>query len=86
MFWVRSFHYIWVTLVILVDLVEFVVVEGVCDLFVQGHDFVCKVLEVSLDGVVKVLSWYWLRDLICIEVELEEVFFGYYIRGGDDAG
>lgn len=65
--------------------VDFGALPGVRDLVVNGCEISCNAPESALDGLVKALAGYPVRDLTCTEAELEEAFLGFYTDGGDDA-
>ena len=60
-----------------VDAAEFVALQGVSDLTMEGRVLRCK-LAGEPDALIKALARYHVVDLISQEPELEELFFTYY--------
>lgn len=81
----RSMHHVRATTGHPVDEADFTGLPGVRDVVVDGLAFSCSAPESALDGLVKTLARYPVRDLTCTEAELEEAFLEYYTGGGDDA-
>ncbi|WP_406832303.1 ABC transporter ATP-binding protein [Pedococcus sp. KACC 23699] len=81
----RSMHHVRATLDAPPQAVDFGALPGVRDLVVKGCEISCNAPESALDGLVKALALYPVRDLTCTEAELEEAFLGFYTGGDHDA-